>query len=257
MNINSNSGAGRVAVFAMLTALAGTAGAQAPASGTGAAAPAADKGAARPDTSSRAAKQEETAKRHVSEAVAVVRSIEKDQRMRSVLQQSKGVFIVPSYGRAALGVGASGGTGILLVRRPDGQWSHPVFYNTGGLNVGLQAGAEGGAMALVLMNDKAVTEFTKRNNFSMNAKTGLTILNWTRIAQGELGTGDVVAWSGAKGLFGDIVTIELNNIRFNQNLTNAYYQRSLSVSDVVEGKASNSQAEPLIEELAGATKTPE
>jgi lipid-binding SYLF domain-containing protein len=204
----------------------------------------------RDDTGKRADRQEATASRHVTDAVAVVRAMDAEPRMRTLLQESKGVFIVPSYGRAALGVGASGGTGILVVRRAGGEWSSPAFYNMGGLSVGLQAGAQGGSLALVLMNDKAVNEFVKRNNFSLNAKAGLTVINWSRMAQGSAGTGDVVAWSGTKGLFGDLVTIEVNDVRYNQGLTNAYYHRTLPVSDVIAGAASNAQAAPLVQALA-------
>ncbi len=209
----------------------------------------------RDDTGTRADKQEATASRHVTDAVAVVRAMDAEPRMRSLLQQSKGVFIVPSYGRAALAVGASGGTGILVVRRPGGDWSNPAFYNMGGLSVGLQAGAQGGSLALVLMNDKAVNEFVKKNNFALNARAGLTVINWSRMAQGSAGSGDVVAWSGTKGLFGDLATIEVSDVRYNQNLTDAYYHRTLPVGDVIAGAAANAQAEPLVQALAGAAGT--
>lgn len=209
----------------------------------------------RDDTSARADKQEATASRHVTDAVVVVRAMDAEPRMQSLLQQCKGVFIVPSYGRAALGVGASGGAGVLVVRRPGGDWSNPAFYNMGGISLGLQAGAQGGSLALVLMNDKAVNEFVKKNNFSLNAKAGLTVINWSRMAQGSAGTGDVIAWSGTKGLFGDLATIEVNDVRFNQSLTNAYYHRTLPVSDVIAGAAANTQAEPLVQALANAAGT--
>lgn len=201
------------------------------------------------DTTSSAAKQEATASGHVSDAVAVVRKIERIDRMQATLNSAKGIFIVPSYGRAAVGVGAAGGTGMLLVRRAGGGWSEPVFYNTGGLSVGLQAGAEGGNLVLILNNDKAVNEFMKKNNFSVNAKAGLTVVNWNKMVQGSAGTGDVVAWSDTKGLFGDLATVEVNDVRFNQKLTNAYYRRSLSATDVISGQTGNPQSAPLVEAL--------
>ncbi|QGZ37960.1 lipid-binding SYLF domain-containing protein [Pseudoduganella flava] len=204
------------------------------------------------DTTSAGGKQGATASRHVTDAVAVARKLEGEERMRTLLHDAKGVFIIPKYGRAALGVGGSGGAGVLLVHRPDGAWSDPVFYNTGGLSIGLQAGVQGGALALVLNNEKAVNEFLKKNNFSLNAKAGLTVVNWSKMAQGSAGAGDVLAWSDTKGLFGDVLTLEVNDIRFNQQLTNAYYGRTLSASDVVAGKTSNPQAEPLVQAVAGA-----
>ena len=195
-------------------------------------------------------KYEASATKHVNDALTVLRNMESAPRMKPLLQQAKGVLIVPTYGRAALVVGGRGGAGLLLVRREDGSWSDPVFYNIGGLNIGVQAGVEAGAIAMVLNNEKAVNRFMQRNNFSLSADTGITIINWAKMAEGSTGPGDVVAWSGTKGLFGDVVTIGLNDIRLNQNLTNAYYGRSLSPRDVITGKVKNPQADALRKELA-------
>jgi lipid-binding SYLF domain-containing protein len=204
-----------------------------------------DTSPARPDTTSNAGKEEAVASRHVLDATAAVQKAGREDGMRTLLSNAKGVFIVPSYGRAALGVGAGGGAGVLLVRRDDGTWSEPVFYRTGGLSVGLQAGAQGGMLVLVLNNQKAVDVFLKKTNLSLNAKAGLTILNWSKLLQDSAGTGDIVAWADTKGLFGDLATVEVNGIRFSQKLNNAYYRRTLSASDVIGGKTSNPQADPL------------
>jgi lipid-binding SYLF domain-containing protein len=206
----------------------------------------------RSDTGSLGAKPAQRASQRVSDALSVVRQLEAEPRMKQLLQQAKGVLIVPSYGRAALGVGAHGGAGLLLLKRSDGSWSGPAFYDLGGLTVGLQAGAEGGPLALVLNNEKAVNEFMKKNNLALSADAGLTVLNWSRLAQGTAGTGDVVAWSGTKGLFGDVAAVGINDIRFNQSLTNAYYGRTLSPREIAAGTVSNPQAEPLQQALGQA-----
>ena len=205
------------------------------------------------ETSDLGAKPAQRATERVSDALAVVRQLEAEPRMKQLLQQGKGVLIVPSYGRAALGVGAHGGAGLLLLKRSDGAWSGPVFYDLGGLTVGLQAGAEGGPIALVLNNEKAVNEFMKKNNVALSADAGLTVLNWSKLAQGTAGTGDVVAWSGTKGLFGDVAAVGVNDIRFNQSLTNAYYGRTLSPREIAAGTVSNPQSEPLQQALGQAS----
>lgn len=200
-------------------------------------------------------KREASATKHVSDAATVVYRMEADSGMNKLLQQAKGVLIVPTYGRAALGVGGSGGAGVLLVKRDDGTWSDPAFYNIGGISIGVQVGAESGPIALVLNNDKAVSKFMQKNAFSLSADAGLTIVNWAKLAQGSVGTGDVVAWAGTKGAFGNVVTIGVNDIRFNQNETTAYYHQNQTVaaSDVVSGKVKNSQANTLKEALAAAS----
>lgn len=162
-----------------------------------------------------ASKDEATAARHVNDAVAVVQKMQGEARMKDLLAQAKGIFIVPTYGRAALGVGAEGGAGVLLIKKADGAWSDPAFYNIGGLSAGAQVGVEAGAIALVLNNEKAVNKFMQKNKFAVNAAAGLTLVNWSKIAQGSLGDGDVVAWSGAKGLYGSLVSVGVNDIRYN------------------------------------------
>jgi lipid-binding SYLF domain-containing protein len=195
---------------------------------------------------------ESSASKHVNDAVAVVRRMDADTTMQRVMHEARGVFIVPTYARAAFGVGGQGGAGVLLVKQRDGAWSDPVFFNIGGISIGAQAGAEGGPVAFVLKNDKAVQRFTDINNFSLSADAGLTVINWAKIAQGSTGEGDVVAWSGTKGLFGNVATMGVNDIRFNSRLTQSYYGKMASANDVMTGKVKNPESAALKQALAEA-----
>ena len=47
---------------------------------------------------------ERSANKHVANAVAVVKRMESDPTMQRVMIDAKGVYILPTYGRAALGV---------------------------------------------------------------------------------------------------------------------------------------------------------
>jgi len=195
---------------------------------------------------------EASAAKNVQDAVAVVKRMEADTTMQHVLAEAKGVFIVPTFGRAAFGIGGQGGSGVLLAKQSDGAWSDPAFFNIGGISIGAQLGAEGGPIAFALMNDKAVQRFSGNNNFSLSADAGITVINWARLAQGSTGGGDVVAWSGARGLFGNVATLGVNDIRFNQKLTQSYYGKTASAADVIGGKVSNPAADNLKQALAEA-----
>jgi lipid-binding SYLF domain-containing protein len=191
-----------------------------------------------------ATRRQQTAVRHVSDAVGVVHTMSNESGMPALLGRARGIFIVPTYGRAALGVGGAGGAGVLMVRRVDGTWGNPVFFDTGGLSIGLQAGVEGGPIALVLLNQKAVDSFRNRNNFSLSADAGLTVVNFARMAQGST-AGDVVAWSGSKGLFGNAATVGINDVRYNQRLTEAYYGKSMTALQAIDSTETNAQADAL------------
>ena len=189
-------------------------------------------------------RRQQAAVKHVSDAVGVVHRLSQEPGMPALLGRAQGIFIVPTYGRAALGIGGAGGAGVLMARRPGGGWGNPAFYDTGGLSIGLQAGAEGGPLALILMNEKAVQRFRGKNSFSLNADAGITVVNFARIAQGTT-AGDVIAWSGAKGLFGNAVTIGINDVRFNERLTDAYYGRPTTAQQAIDASEIDAQADAL------------
>jgi lipid-binding SYLF domain-containing protein len=201
-----------------------------------------------------ATRRQQTAVKHVSDAVGVVHTMSNETGMPALLGRARGVFIVPTYGRAALGVGGAGGAGVLMVRRADGAWANPVFFDIGGLSVGLQAGVEGGSIALVLLNQKAVDSFRNRNNFSLSADAGLTVVNFARMAQGST-AGDAVVWSGSKGLFGNAATVGVNDVRYNQRLTEAYYGKPMTALQAIDSTETNAQADAL-RKVLGSPPTP-
>lgn len=161
------------------------------------------------------------AKNLVQEAVNVVQQMKQDSEIAKLLERAKGVYIVPDFGRAALGIGARGGSGIMLVHK-DGKWGNPGFYDFGAVSVGAQAGVSGGSIAYLLMSDRAVNSFMQTNNFSLNANAGLSIINYSANAQGSAGKGDVIVWSDTKGLFAG-VSIGISDIVWNADESRAYY----------------------------------
>ena len=192
----------------------------------------------------------EDAIKHVNKSLEVVRMMNKDPKLKALLARSKGIFIVPDYGRAALGVGAQGGAGVLLVHR-NGKWTGPGFYNMGGVSLGLQAGVSAGQIAMVLMNDKAVKSFGQNNKFSLNADAGLTIVNWSSRSHGTSSRGDVVVYSETEGAFANL-SFSVTDVNFDEEETQAYYGKPVTPQMVTSGAANNSKAKSLLMGLSGA-----
>lgn len=207
------------------------------------------KEAATPGTA-RNTKETRKALEHVNKAVQVVHRMQATPEMRALLQRAKGVFVVPDYGNAALGIGAQGGAGVLLVRSGD-TWSSPAFYNYGGVSIGPQAGAEGGAIAFVLNDEKAINSFSQNNKFSLNADAGLTLVDWSKKGAGAAGWGNITAWSDTKGLFGG-AAVAVADVDYDEDETSAYYQRQVAARDVLNGKLTNPHAVTLRQALAQA-----
>lgn len=171
--------------------------------------------------------------RQVSEAARVVDRLREVTGMPGFLQQAHGLFVVPSYARAALGVGARAGEGILVANR-DGRWTDPVFYNLGGVSLGLQAGVKTGDLVFILNNEKALDSFRQQDNWSLNAEAGFTVVGWSEKAQAGVGKGDVTVWDSTGGLFGNLA-VSLTNISLDEDDMADYYGRMASVDEILSG----------------------
>lgn len=199
----------------------------------------------------RQAREMQKATVHVEKAVRVVQQMQANPDIRALMQRSKGVFVVPDYGNAALGIGAKGGAGVLLVRNGD-TWSNPAFYNYGGVSIGAQAGAEAGAIAFVLNDQKAMNSFMQNNKFSLNADAGLTLVDWSKKGTGAAGWGNITAWADTEGLFGG-VALSVADVDYDEDETSGYYRRQVAARDVLTGKVSNPQAAALRQAIANAS----
>ena len=153
-------------------------------------------------------------------ATRVARTMESQPDVARLLHRAKGVFIVPHYGRGAIGLGRSGGAGV-LVAREHGHWGNPIFYKIGSVSLGTQIGASAGPIAMILMTTQAVDHFKQTNAFSVNANAGLTVVNYSARRQAST-RGDVVLWSHTKGAFVG-ASIQASAIRADNGENRAYY----------------------------------
>jgi lipid-binding SYLF domain-containing protein len=182
----------------------------------------------------------------VEKSVNVIDQMKADPRMAGLLRKSRGVLIVPEYLQAALIVGGKGGVGI-LVGRHGSRWSGPAFFTINGLSVGLQAGGDAGAVAYVLMTQRAVREFeTRSSKFSLGADAGLTVAKFSSSTNivSTLPTADVIVWTGTAGLFGG-VAFEATDVASNFRLDQAYYHKPVSRRQILDNSVHSRLADPL------------
>lgn len=179
----------------------------------------------------------------LNKAKEVIGQMEADSRLKKLMQQAKGVFIVPQYTKAGLGIGGEGGAGVMVASH-NGEWSSPAFYDLGGISVGAQAGVETGAVALLLMTDKAVSNFMEKNKFSVDAEAGLTIAKYNAQANIDVGRDDVVMWTDTQGAFVG-GTIGASDIRFDDDENAALYQPGVTAADILRGKVSSEDGKTL------------
>ncbi len=186
----------------------------------------------------------DAAQRHVDDAVQAVQRMKHDSRVASLLDQAKGVLIVPRYSEGAAIIGGHGGIGVLLARH-DGTWTDPVFYRVGGASIGLQAGGARGPIAMLLMSEKAVDRFRDSpSSWSLGSRAGLTVARFSDQMQRPTNKLDVILWSGVKGLFGG-ASFSATDITPDESADHAYYHSPVEPLQILVGAVSNPSAQPL------------
>lgn len=186
----------------------------------------------------------------VTAATAAVQKMRSDPHLEALLKQSKGILIVPKFVQGGAVVGGEGGNAVLLAHTGD-HWSKPAFYDLGGVSLGAQLGGQSGSVALVLMTDKAVDAFKERNNFSLNAKAGLTVIDYSKAGQANIGRGDVVVWTDLQGLYAG-ATVGAADISVDNEANHSFYNNNqMSANDILSGAVSGSRGQDLQQALPG------
>lgn len=166
-----------------------------------------------------------------------------------LVKRARGVFICPELLKGAFIVGASGGSGVLLVRG-DKTWYGPAFYTIGGASFGFQIGGQASEVVLLAMTNRGVTSL-----LSTSAKLGADV----GIAVGPVGVGasaatanlsaDIISFSRAKGLYGGI---SLNGavVAVRNGVNETYYGKKVTPTEIfIRHEAQNSQAARLIDAI--------
>lgn len=200
-------------------------------------------------------KREQEAMQLVEKSRLTLDSFMSDNNMgafRDLLKRADGIFIAPQVLKGAFIVGASGGSGVFLIRdKKTGQWSEPAFYTVGEASFGLQIGGEASEVILLAMTDRGVRSLLA-NSVKLGGDVG--------IAAGPFGMGaaaatanlsaDILSFSRSKGLYGGI-SLDGAVVAVRGALNDAYYgKKGLSPTDIlVRNHVTNSQAISLVEDV--------
>jgi lipid-binding SYLF domain-containing protein len=191
----------------------------------------------------------------VEKARMTLDSMASDPNMEALvdlMKKGRGVFICPALLKGAFIVGASGGSGVFLVRdEKTGSWYGPAFYTIGGASFGLQIGGQASEVILVAMTERGVSAL-----LSTSAKLG----GDAGIAVGPVGAGasaatanlsaDILSFSRAKGLYGGL-SLDGAVVAVRGGLNDAYYGKKVDPTDIlIRHEVTNPQAARLIEEVA-------
>jgi lipid-binding SYLF domain-containing protein len=118
-----------------------------------------------------------------------------------LMHDAKGIAILPRVVKTGLLFDRRFGHGVLLVRQPDGGWSHPIYITLEGRGVGLEAGIEATDLVLVFRTEAAMDRILK-------GKGKLTLGSDVTIAAGPIGAeveatrrAEIFSYAHSRGLF--------------------------------------------------------
>lgn len=193
--------------------------------------------------------------RLVSEARIVLLNFLRDPDQTWIqqnLNRARAVLVSPRIVRAGFIVGGSGGRGVLVAR--DGHtWAGPAFYDLATASVGFQAGVDVSEVVIVVMTEKGLNSLLSPS-FKIGGDASIAVGPVGAGAQSTV-TADLIAFTRAKGLYGG-VNLDGTVVKSNAAWNEAFYGRPnvLPTDILIRKNVSNSEAEPLLSDVAAATR---
>ncbi|KAI8903495.1 hypothetical protein EDD86DRAFT_214593 [Gorgonomyces haynaldii] len=163
-----------------------------------------------------------------------------------VLERARGIAIMTVVKAGVLWSGRLG-TGLVVARLPDGQWSAPSAICMGGVGIGAQFGAQITDCIFILNNDDAVRAFS-HGNVTLGGNISVAAGPTGRSAESGgsvLHPAPIYSYSKSKGLFAGI-TFEGTCIMPRKRTNEQLYGKNTSPRDILFGKIPPpAQADPL------------
>ena len=148
------------------------------------------------------------------------------------------------------------GTGLVVAKLPNGQWSAPSAVYTGGFGFGAQAGSNVTDFVTVLMTNDSVRQFAGDNIGTVGGSLGVSVgVGRSTEANANIQNGTTAAsytYSQSRGLYAG-VAVEMGGIRTRHDVNQKFYGRDITPLEILSGKEPPPvAAAPLYNELRNA-----
>jgi lipid-binding SYLF domain-containing protein len=198
----------------------------------------------------------------IENALVVLRELQSMPDLQipdQLLARAEGIVILPANVKVGLIFGASFGSGVLLVRNANREWSNPVFVNTGGGSWGFQAGGQVADIVLVLTTRRSIEGITD-GKLTLGADASVAAGPVGRTAKASTSLtfdSEVYAYSRTRGLFAG-VSLEGNGIFISKKANRHFYDGVDSATDIMaQTKAAPPPADALVTEIRRITSVAE
>ncbi|XP_069351383.1 SH3 domain-containing YSC84-like protein 1 [Eulemur rufifrons] len=173
-----------------------------------------------------------------------------------VIAKAKGLAVL-SVIKAGFLVTARGGSGIVLARRPDGQWSAPSAIGIAGLGGGFEVGIEVSDLVIILNYDRAVEAFAKGGNLTLGGNVTVAVGPLGRNLEGNVAlrsSAAVFTYCRSRGLFAG-VSLEGSCLIERKETNRKFYCQDIRAYDILFGDIPRpAPAEDLYEILDSFTE---
>lgn len=177
-----------------------------------------------------------------------------------LLQRAYGIAVIPEVKKAAFGLGAQLGRGVLVVRDKQGRFTNPVFLTLAGGSIGWQLGVTETDIVLV---------FTSRAGIEGIAGGKLTLGADASAAAGPVGrsatastdmnfTAEVYSYSRSRGLFAGIA-LDGTVLRIDRAGNADFYRKPrVATSDILAGTVTSDSetVKRFLRAIASTTQAP-
>lgn len=142
----------------------------------------------------------------------------------TLLSRAYAVAVVPNVVKAAFGLGARRGKGLLVIRQDDNSWSNPAFITLTGGSFGWQIGAQSTDIILVFKTRKGVDGIAN-GKLTLGADASVAagpVGRHTGIATDIKFEAEVVSYSRSRGLFAGLA-LEGAGVTMDRKANAAFY----------------------------------
>ena len=158
----------------------------------------------------------------------------------TLLSRAYAVAVIPGVVRAAFGLGARRGKGILVVRQDDNSWSNPAFITLTGGSVGWQVGADSTDVILVFKTRKGVDGIAN-GKLTLGANASVAagpVGRSTAAATDIVFKAEVYSYSRSRGLFAGIA-LEGAGVTMDRKANASFYGSTSMTPEAIFASSPN------------------
>lgn len=169
----------------------------------------------------------------------------------ALLKNAQGIAIIPGVIKAAFVIGGRHGSGIVVVRDSEGEWSNPSFVTITGGSIGWQIGAESADIILVFKSKKGINNMMK-GKFTLGADVSIAAGPVGRQAEAATDVqlkAEIYSYSRSRGLFAGL-SLEGAALQIDDDANAAFYgEKVVRARDIFKAKDINTPA--VVNKLKG------